>query len=627
MWFFPGSMAFVLHGTALLTKRGLLPIVVLFAFGIDGAEAAAQPADALSGGGSILESSLPESALLERVLPESDQLGSDSIERVLPGLDRLELAPLERVLPRSDQFGSDSIERVLPGLDRLESAPLERALLGSDQLESDPLEPALPGSDELEPGLPELDLRAAATLALTTNRDIEAAYLGRVSDEYGLRVAEDRFRPDLTINASRGTGRSGDPLNRIGTDTTELSPRLSLLVPTGGQVSFTWANRRNATSAGATHYRSGLDISFVQPLLSGAGIDVNLAPLRIARISERSNVLSLKSTINSTITAVVTAYRQLLLQERRLEIVERSLARARTLLENNRAMIEAGRMARQDIVQTETEVSQRELDLVSARNSLDTARLALLDILDIDPETPFRLTDTLRLQDVGELDFESTYAHALANQPNYLQALLRSEIVDINLQTAKNQRLWRLDATLTASLDGDSGTGYRGAFRDLDDDPGDYRAGLQLTIPFGDLNRRQQVINARISKRRQELSLLELRETIRIDIKDQVRSIKSLREQVDLAERAAELAARQLDIEQLKLAQGRSSNFQVLNLEDQLISAQISEASAVLNYLNALTRLDQALGMTMDTWGVPFEVRRYEPEAVLNDKADWDVLR
>ena len=51
MWFFPGPMAFVFHGTALLTKRGFLPIVVPFALGIGGVEAAAQPADALSGGG------------------------------------------------------------------------------------------------------------------------------------------------------------------------------------------------------------------------------------------------------------------------------------------------------------------------------------------------------------------------------------------------------------------------------------------------------------------------------------------------------------------------------------------------------------------------------------------------
>ena len=495
----------------------------------------------------------------------------------------------------------------------------------SPRLEPVPPEAALPGSGNADPRVLDLDLRAAVTLAVSSNRDLQSAYLGRVSQEFGLRVAEDRFRPDLSISASRTTSRSGDRSNRIDSDTTNVSPRLSLLIPTGGQVSFGWANRRSATSTGGTDYRSGLDISFVQPLLSGGGIAVTRAPLRIARINERSNVLSLKNTINRTISGVVTAYRQLLLQEQRLEIVERSLTRARTLLANNRVMIEAGRMAPQDIVQTEADVSQRELDFVSAQNSLDSSRLALLRILNLDPETSLRLTDTLRLEEVGELDFESTYAYALANQPAYLQALLQSEVVDINLRTAKNQRLWRLDATVTASLDGNSGAGYRDAFRDLDDDPGNFSAGLQLTIPFGDLSRRQQMISARISKRRQELSLVELRENIRIDIKDQVRSIKNLREQVDRAERAAELAEQQLDIEKLKLAQGRSSNFQVLNLEDQLISAQINAVSAVIGYLDALTKLDETLGTTMDTWGIPFEVRRYDADAILNDEVDWEA--
>ena len=511
---------------------------------------------------------------------------------------------------------------------RLLSGVLLCAVLGGTAVAAvQPIDVSPDGNHLVASPLLELDLRTAIELALSTNRDIESAYLGRVTQEYGLRVAEDQFYPDLTINADRSTGRSGDPLNRVDIDSTSLNPTLSLLVPTGGRVSFIWANRRDASSVGATQYRSGLDLSFVQPLLSGGGVSVTRAPLRLARINERSNVLGLKSTINSTITRVITAYRNLLLQERRFEIVERSLARAKTLLETNRAMIEAGRMARQDIVQTEADVSQRELDFVAAQNTLDSARLALLDILDIDPETRFRLTDTLRLEDIGDLEVESAYAVALANRPNYLQALLQTEVAEINLRQAKNRRLWRLDANLTASLAGDSDAGYRSAFRDLEDDPGDYRAGLQLTVPFGDLSLKQGVINARVAQRRQALSLEELRETLRIDIQDQVRSIRNLREQVDLAERAAELAAQQLDIEKLKLAQGRSTNFQVLNLEDQLISAQIGEVSAEVNYLNALTRLDEALGTTMDTWGVPFEVRRYAPEAVLRDRADWETRR
>lgn len=55
-----------------------------------------------------------------------------------------------------------------------------------------------------------LDLKTEIELVLATNRDIETAYLGRRTDEHGLRVAEDQFRSDLTISVGRDTGRSNE---------------------------------------------------------------------------------------------------------------------------------------------------------------------------------------------------------------------------------------------------------------------------------------------------------------------------------------------------------------------------------------------------------------------------------
>lgn len=472
----------------------------------------------------------------------------------------------------------------------------------------------------------ELSLPEAIALALSANRAIQSAYLGRVSEEYALRVAEDRFRPDLNLIAGGEIGRSGDRLTRTSTNTAMVSPQVSMLVPTGGAFAFTWANQLDELPGGATDHRSGLDISFVQPLLRGAGLTVNRAPVRIARMNERINVLNLKATINRTITDVVTAYRELLLEERQLDIAERSLTRARALLETNRAMINAGRMARQDIIQTEADVSQRELDFLSAQNTIETARLVLINVLDIDPETQLRLTEPLRLEEIGDLDFETAFEHALANQPFYLQALLQSEISALNVRTAKNERLWRLDATVSASFDGNSTTGFGTAFDNLVRDPVEYRAGLRLTIPFGDLRRKQGVVDAKIAHKQQELGLVEIRENIRIDIKDRVRTVASLRQQVSLAERAAELAAQQLDVENLKLSQGRSANFQVLDFENQLISAQINAATATVSYLNALTLLDEALGTTMETWRIPFKASRYEtPDVPLFGESNWEV--
>jgi len=74
------------------------------------------------------------------------------------------------------------------------------------------------------------------------------------------------------------------------------------------------------------------------------------------------------------------------------------------------------------------------------------------------------------------------------------------------------------------------------------------------------------------------------------------------------------LSQQKLEIEQEKLKTGRSSNFQVVTFQNDLVSAQIAESSSIINYRNALTALDTAIGTTLNTWRIQFSP---EPDARL----------
>jgi outer membrane protein TolC len=74
--------------------------------------------------------------------------------------------------------------------------------------------------------------------------------------------------------------------------------------------------------------------------------------------------------------------------------------------------------------------------------------------------------------------------------------------------------------------------------------------------------------------------------------------------QLELARRARGLAARAVEIEKEKLKVGRSANYQVRALENDLRSAENQQLGAVIGYLNALTLLDVQLGTTLDTWHI-----------------------
>ena len=431
----------------------------------------------------------------------------------------------------------------------------------------------------------ELRLSDLVMLALENNRDIKNAYLDRIAQRTDLKVAEDIFIPDFTpILALQ---RNADTTGISGFD---LLGRVSMRIPTGGNWNFSWGARDPAETN--TTLRQTIELSFSQPFLRGAGIDVNRASIEIARLTETSNILSLKSTLLNTITSAILAYRNLLQAKERVEIESISLERARQFLDINQVLIEAGRLAPVEIVQNQTEVANREVSLIEAQNNFESAMLALIEILDIGKNFRIVPTEPLVIEE-KLLDVEKLKQLAFENRPDYLQAQLTREIEKLTLLQAKNNRLWGLD------LDAN----YRQEF----DREAEWTVGLNLSKTFGDRTLEQAVQQSQVNLLKAENTLENIRETVEIEVEDQVRDVNLRFSQVKLAQQARELSANQLEIEREKLRLGRSSIFQIVNFQNDLVTAQNNELDAIIGYFNALTRLDQTLGTTLDTWNVTIE--------------------
>ena len=448
----------------------------------------------------------------------------------------------------------------------------------------------------------ELTLADAIGLALQNNRDLINVHLDREVQKMVLRVAEDKFRPDATIAPYTDYQVLGSN-NDLESVDSGVSTGFSLLVPTGGRFAVTLNN--SVSDQDDTTYRSLVTVSFSQPLLKGRGIAVNRASVKTARLNEQGNVLALRSAIMNTIDSVIRAYRSFIQAQQRLEIATRSLERARAQLEVNRILIQTGRMAEQDIVQTETDVANRELSLAEAGNNLDAARLSLIEVLDIDSHIQVTPTEELAVNPVDPalLDMSRSLESALRNRPDYNQARIRIENAETEFLLAKNNRLWDLSANFAVNVT-EFGESYN-AFGSLD--RGDYRVGLDLTIPLGDLTRRQRYINARTSLMQARNQLSELRQAVDIDVRNAVREVEVRFRQVSLARRTRELSEQQFEVEKDKLNLGLSTNFRVSSYEEDLVRARNGEVDSIISYLNAVTALDRTLGTTMDTWNVDVE--------------------
>lgn len=431
----------------------------------------------------------------------------------------------------------------------------------------------------------------AVALGLRENRTIRAAHLERVAQRFRLRAAERRFAPRLDILADLYREDVGGEVATRGA----IAGTGSLLLPSGAEIGFVWDRRERIDG------REGSDSASValrQPLLRGGGFAVNRAPVRIARLQEAINRLSLRNTLAETISRIVFAYRGLQQAQAQVTLAERALERTAAVIATNRELIAAGRMAAADIVQSEADQANQQVALYQARQRQASAQLALLDLLALDPATNIAAADTIHADPVP-IDIDAAIAIARASRMDLLAQNHAVEQAREALRIARNQRLWDLSVVAAA-------TRTDGREPRLPSLPAqtDGRVGLQLAIPLGDPAPRLAVVEADTALRTAELQREAVDQAVETQVRDAAQRVDAAWLQVEAARRFSALARRTVEIERDKLAAGRSSNFQLLSLQDSLRSAEAQELAAEIAYLDALTSFDLQIGATLESWDI-----------------------
>nr|WP_019364796.1 TolC family protein [Pseudomonas luteola] len=441
-----------------------------------------------------------------------------------------------------------------------------------------------------------LTLTDAVAIGLRNNRSIHSAYLERVAQKFDLIVEEDRYRPKLVISARNLSLRNQNDRYRR----TEIIPQTTLLTEYGTRLSLSWSNQLTIAEQAGRSRNDGASLAIIQPLLKGAGRDIATAPLRLAKLREKANLLALKSTVSGTITKIIIGYREVLRSQEQLQIAKKALDRSKDLLEANKVMIASGRMAAFEIVQTEADVVNQELNVEEASNQLDTSRLHLLSLLAIDLATRVVAVDKLEAYHF-DLDLNEALLMAQQKQPDYLMQLIISEEATLALAIAQNERLWDVSLIGGATQVRDHYSTDDGKFASR---AWEGYAGIQVDVPIGDLSRKQAEVHARVNVDNQEIKLSEYRQSLERSVRDSVRDLGTRWRQYEISQRARDLSLKKLNVEREKLQAGRSSNFQVLSFETDLRNAESARLNALIAYLNTQAVVDETFGTTLDSWDI-----------------------
>ena len=389
----------------------------------------------------------------------------------------------------------------------------------------------------------------------------------------------------------------------------------------GGNYTVNWTNSRNDSDGNNTTvnplYNSGLQASYVQPLMRNFKIDNTRANLLSNRINQSLSEINLSATVASTVASVRNAYWELVYAVQAVEAAERSLELSSKLVQDNQSRVEIGTMAPIDVVQAQAEQATRRQTLVNAQATLRNNELALkrLIVSGTDDElwrATLRPTELPAMSAVA-VDVEGAVVNALANRTDLTSTRKNLELADVQLRSLVNQTLPQLDLIGLYNLSGRGGTGLIRSIEDrtivISTTPGGYgdalanignfdaptwNVRLQFAYPLGTSAPKANLARQKIL-RDQTLAQVKVTELqIAVDVTTAALAIRNAQESIQASQASRELSEKRLEAVQSKMDVGMATNYEVVQAQRDLADARNSELRAQLNYQRALVDFQRA---------------------------------
>lgn len=412
------------------------------------------------------------------------------------------------------------------------------------------------------------------------------------------------------------TGTSSTAPSTLDEDEASVEFGLGQPLITGGDIRLSQRlGRRNSNSqffVPKDQADAELRLELRQPLLKGAGVEVNSAPMRLARLERDRSVADFQRQIEDQFSEVVRSYWTLYAERSRVLQRQRLVGELRNV---------SGRIsARQglDTLAGEAEqataaIKRAEASIIRARTGVDNseARLSALlsdkslfgDNVEIIPsQRPLKKFVDVPLEDVALL--------AIQNRPELKAVALQLRSAELQEKVAKNNLLPGLDLYAGLSNSGLSGNNHYGDAWDnqFGQTDVDVDVGVRLKVPLGNTSERALHERRRIEKRQLTSQLRNVSDTVLLESQVAVREVRSAYE--EMRAREAELSAVNTEIGalQARADEGLESGSAFLatlisGLEDRTQAEERLMESAV-TYNLALYALERAAGTMLTVRGI-----------------------
>jgi outer membrane protein len=443
---------------------------------------------------------------------------------------------------------------------------------------------------------------------------------------------------------------TSNPFVPSGGRSTTLNAGVNQVLPTGGFYDVDINTGRSTATGGGTNvnprYTNSIDLSFNQPLLRDFGIDITRRGITVARNNLGITEGAFRTAMMDTVNATEQAYLDLIYARRAVGVVKESLFLARDQARITQIRIDVGASAPLDILQPRVTIATTEEQLISAvanvRNAEDRLR-ALLNLPPTDWDRPIVPTDDVAYTPMT-IDFQQAVQQAIANRPEMEQQRLATENARVQALFTRNQVLPTVDFVAGYGLQGQSGRRilevdangnptrvtsdpYVDTFSQIAglDYPG-FNFGFNFGVPVFNIQARANARAAELDLEQSQTFREQTQQNIAVEVRSAARSVDTFAQTIAATRAAREAAESNVEAERKRYENGMTTNFQVLEVQQQLSDARVRELQAVIGYQKAVAAFHRSVGDTLTVHNISVNPPEQTEEPGLGrwlDRYNW----
>lgn len=370
-------------------------------------------------------------------------------------------------------------------------------------------------------------------------------------------------------------------------------------------------------------WTNALVFRFEQPLLRGGWSEYNNSTQRIAEAGERKSQQVYAGLLNTTLSAVERAYWRLSFALSDLAVKRKSVEVAEELLRISQRRLDAGAGTRVDVVQADAGLAEREKELILAEAAASDAQDLLRSYLYPFSDAPERALSIVPLdkpkdpEEGTEGTLPVRLVQAFEHRPELLAVQDDLEAAGLQVVRTKNELLPQLNffgSAAVTSLDDDF-IGSTGGI--ADGEYHDWELGLSLEFPLGNIAAKARQRRALLERSRTIASFEALKNQVVLEMRIAMRQVDTTRRAIHATRRATAAALAQFDAEVDRVKAEKSTNYRLLETEQDLSRARSQEALALVAYQVALVDVEEATGTYLMARGLvaPPPIETPEPES------------